>query len=825
MAGARATGAVSALLLALVAATTPAGAEPPGGGAPAVDVGWAHVQTRTGWVAGAADVDGVPGAEVLLSAWAGGFSLAGADGAVRWRHEAVGPARAAFIGDVDADGAPDVAAQIGSPNAAGEIVVVSGRTGQTLHRRAVHSPVGRVAAGDLDGDGVLDLLVPSVDGRTDLIALRGPHFEPAWTATLPGQMSGYYVSAENLAVGDLDGDGRAEVVFATRETGNSGGAVHVLDGATGAVRWSRASGPVFGVALGAGRVVAVGWEPAGVTWLGVLHAYDAAGAPVWNADLAGHLRAAAVLVADLAGDGDPEIVAATGAWQQGSIGFGLDPSSMSVQAFSLSDGTLRWASKTAKDVVGLTAVPSPLGGADVAYGTGAPLSSRSEEDVALLSGRTGAPLWHQIHSADFGDDDVMGLAAADVDGDGTAELVHGFGQRAFAVRAIADGRVRSAARLASAWTAVDLTAAGTAVGGDLGGVVSAVEPGGALRWTAAVPGAVAAVAVADAPQSPADPVLVAAAADEVEVLALDPDTGARRWSTPAGVNLNSFSTHQFADADLDGDGVIDLVVGGGSATGPAVVAVSGRTGAILWRGEGLLPDASRGADHRPATGYVAGLAVVGDLVVAALLPTTSLGSPPNVVAFGAADGRLRWASALGGPAAADAAVAPLGSAHVAVNAGRNVTVLRTADGVSTASFDVGGAQTLVPLGARVLAVGQSVLAQATARLIGPTGIERTLDDKRIGRPVGAVAVPGHGVVVAGVTGIFVLDEAAAESGQLVVRSEAHLPLVERTPGQWVESPGIRRLVTAGDWVAGAADLQLLNGIGPTAAGAWVARLR
>jgi hypothetical protein len=85
------------------------------------------------------------------------------------------------------------------------------------------------AAADLDGDGVLEILYPSYDGRLHAVwADKTEH--GAWPHEVYNPAEGFYRFATEPAVADLDNDGQAEVIFASWPQKGTGatGRLHVV---------------------------------------------------------------------------------------------------------------------------------------------------------------------------------------------------------------------------------------------------------------------------------------------------------------------------------------------------------------------------------------------------------------------------------------------------------------------------------------------------------------------------------------------------------------------------------------------------------------------
>jgi hypothetical protein len=145
----------------------------------------------------------------------------------------------ADLGDVDGDGIDDFA--IGAPSRHvdanyGAIFVVSGATGATIRTITPTAPASQtgnilVAVGDVDGDGVRDLLYSDSIGSTHFVHLVSGKTgatirDPAGNQTAFGFAVG--------RVGDVDADGVDDYAISDLD---GVGHVHVYSGATGAQLW------------------------------------------------------------------------------------------------------------------------------------------------------------------------------------------------------------------------------------------------------------------------------------------------------------------------------------------------------------------------------------------------------------------------------------------------------------------------------------------------------------------------------------------------------------------------------------------------------------
>ncbi len=201
------------------------------------------------------------------------------------------------IADLNGDGQADLATHRYFDR---DIVAYDGRDGSVLWSVATaDNNMGGVAAEDLSGDGLPDIVAPSFDGR--LYAVEGTTGETLWTASL-----GEGGSRSPPCLADLNGDACPEVMLVT-----VAGELRVVDGSSGTVLWTAVGtgatdsfgkpsvaeteqGTLLITPLGDAGVVAFHWPSRTVVWQaseGSVHASP--------------------LVVDLDGDGLREVVIAT----------------------------------------------------------------------------------------------------------------------------------------------------------------------------------------------------------------------------------------------------------------------------------------------------------------------------------------------------------------------------------------------------------------------------------------------------------------------------------------------------------------------------------
>jgi len=189
-----------------------------------------------------ADVDGNGVADVITGAGPGGGPSVtvfdGTSAAARLTFMAFAPAFSGGVevaaGDITGDGQPEILAVQGCASTSTPIVrAFDGRTGAMVREYAVSASVAgcglHVAAGDVNGDGVADVVVGSAGFGPAFVQVIDGSTGTAIRESFP--YSNAYMGGVFVAAGDVNGDGFADIVTGAGPGGTPH--VRVFDGTTG----------------------------------------------------------------------------------------------------------------------------------------------------------------------------------------------------------------------------------------------------------------------------------------------------------------------------------------------------------------------------------------------------------------------------------------------------------------------------------------------------------------------------------------------------------------------------------------------------------------
>ena len=360
-------------------------------------------------------MDDDPALEIATTS---GHVVDSASHAVQWLN-AGGFGAHLQVGDIDGDGRDElIAAQSWN-------FVTAYDVEKKLPKWTLTTPldIGAIRLADIDGDGIKDLLVG--DGQWGSVRAYDP-----MTLQLKGTVQNPEHGVTEIAVIDLAGDGKPELLWGAGATSSGSDHLYVVDWRTKLIVWQNADltgpfiGPVIGDLDGDGEPEIVfasaksesGYESGRIIVVDGKTLKVRAISPAVADRVYGWTGIHDIQLRDLDGDGRLEIVVGTDYVYDGLI---------EVYSFSAgNDFTLRWrnttwpvgAPFTAVDVADVDGdgVPEILGGVGYAH------SGQQGTFIYAYDIVTGAEKWRTPFTLNGV---VAGLVLGDVDGDGVREMV------------------------------------------------------------------------------------------------------------------------------------------------------------------------------------------------------------------------------------------------------------------------------------------------------------------------------------------------------------------------------------------------------------------
>ncbi|MBU1652856.1 FG-GAP repeat protein, partial [bacterium] len=139
--------------------------------------------------------------------------------------------RSASAGDVNADGYNDIAMEMYLPDTSFTPVPVylGGEEMDAVPDLYLLNEIGNwlnfaieIRSGDFNGDGIDDLLTMGSTyffGRAIMIYLGSPWFNPVPDAVIPGITPSFYGWGDEISIGDINGDGRDDILVSAADWG------------------------------------------------------------------------------------------------------------------------------------------------------------------------------------------------------------------------------------------------------------------------------------------------------------------------------------------------------------------------------------------------------------------------------------------------------------------------------------------------------------------------------------------------------------------------------------------------------------------------------
>jgi len=552
---------------------------------------WRHSGPGAPVASIARDLDGDGHDEAIVGGPAGVRALdlaAATERSILWETPVRARVQQILAAQLDADAPAELLVGTAATSTSADgVLALDAADGTVLWSARVAGGAREIAAGDSDGDGVAELVV-----RGDTAQLTYLSGRDGSRRREPSPLRG---RATDIELDDLDGDGRSEVVVTTDE-----GRASVIDPSTGITKWTYTTAYLGALALadltgdGHDDVVVGGYgEPVaatrgydgGATTIGtrsgaLVAALDGrTGARIWDFAVPGQNRVAALELGRLNADAVPDVVIHESGIDRGFL-LALDGRGQTVAGTPTGEPQQLWNFETTRagesqavqtpDAIRLRDVTGD-GAQDalLAVDNGV-VFAVDGSPVQAAGGSTEVPaareLWRDSHGGSFQRVPLLLRSGPDtelltISSDGFAAVRHpGTGDIRHRLDA---GGTPTAVLLDADADAADEIAVGTAAGR-----VYALDANGALLTARDVflPDPVIAVAGLDIDGDGRSEII--AAARDGSVQAIDPHSGAVRWSRATGQRPTALAA---------GAGVVTV----GTATG-RVLGLEAATGDPSW---------------------------------------------------------------------------------------------------------------------------------------------------------------------------------------------------------------------------------------------------
>jgi outer membrane protein assembly factor BamB len=452
------------------------------------------------------------------------FACDGVTGDTLWRYDLDDGVRSMTIGDLNNDGVMDVIAGASYHSGTtpdGYVHAIDGATGTQLWTFYTGSTIQTVCVGFFNGDAILDVAAGCFNET--VYAIDGSNGSQIWSRTFDA----LWINAVDAA--DVDGDGFDDVAYAHEYLTGYDNFMGVLDGENGTPLWDSTVGIVVLDAMiedidddGVLEAIFTGIDGSDQGWLQVRQAID--GVLEWESNLGAinHSNGKIGLhTHDLDGDGDLDLVLSNYLGWRRIIAFDGKGDEIMFESDSLSS------------------YPSDLAFGDIIGDGTLAIACAAWDRVMVVSFATGEHLWS------FGVDGLIGAVDVyDFDGDKIDDV---------------------------------------AAGGSAEAVGSPPNPGkgvwtlrtvqSQLWWEFQFGEYGNGMAMANINNDEYMDVLAVASLDDW-VWAIDGETGTEIWHWTGTQNLYAVTS-----GDFNGDGQIDVAVAGND---DRVTAIDGATGAFMW---------------------------------------------------------------------------------------------------------------------------------------------------------------------------------------------------------------------------------------------------